>query len=248
MRIAVAGGTGTVGTHVVDAVRERGHEPVVLTRSTGVDLVTGSGIAEALAGVRVVIDVASMFTQKAEEARAFFGAETRHLLDAEVAAGVEHHVVLGIIGSNLSDHDYYAGKIVQEALVHEGRVPWTEVRTTQFHEFAAQVYGAVRIGPFVLAPIFRSQPIAAREVADRLVDLALDAPAGLVTELAGPREEDIAHMVRAYARATGKRGPVIGVPAPGPGGRAQRDGTLLPGPGAQLGRQTFDQWLATLRE
>jgi uncharacterized protein YbjT (DUF2867 family) len=125
-------------------------------------------------------------------------------------------------------------------------VPWTEVRTTQFHEFAAQVYGAVRIGPFVLAPIARSQPIAAREVADRLVDLALGGPAGLVTELAGPREEDIGRMVRAYAKATGKRWPVIRVPAPGPGGRAQRNGTLLPGPGAQLGTQTFDEWIAAL--
>lgn len=248
MKIAVAGGTGRVGHHIVEVLRERGHDPVVLARSTGVDVLSGAGLSDALDGVDAVIDVLSVSTQKAEESRAFFGATTRTLLDAEVAAGVGHHVLLGIVGSNLSDHDYYAGKILQERLVHEGRVPWTELRATQFHEFAEQIYGIVKLGPFLLAPAMRSQPIAAREVAERLVELASGAPQGLVAELAGPREENMARMVRAYARATGKPGPIIQVPAPGPGGKVMRDGTLLPGPGAQLGKQTFDEWVAALRE
>ncbi len=246
MRIAVAGGTGTVGHHIVDVLRERGHEPVVLSRSNGVDVLTGVGLAASLAGVEAIIDVLSLSTQNADESRAFFGTTTRSLLDAEKAAGVGHHVLLGIVGSQKADDGYYAGKIVQEALVKAGEVPWTEVRATQFHEFAGQIYGAIQVGPFILAPRMRSQPIAAREVAERLVELATAAPAGLVTELGGPREENMARMVRAYARATGKPGPIIQVPAPGPGGRAMRDGTLLPGPGAQLGRQTFDEWLAAL--
>ena len=253
MKIAVAGGTGRVGRHVVAVLRERGHEPVVLTRSTGVDLVAGTGpggseLATVLDGVDTVIDVCSLFTHDAEEARAFFGATTRNLLDAELTAGVGHHVLLGIVGSNTSDHNYYAGKIVQETLVHEGRVPWTEVRATQFHEFAAQIYGVAKLGPFLLAPRMRSQPIAANEVAERLVELATGAPQGLVVELAGPREENMARMVRAYATATGKPSRIIQVPAPGPGGKAMRDGSLLPRPGAQLGKQTFDEWLSELRE
>lgn len=252
MKIAVAGGTGTVGAHVVDVLRERGHDPVVLARSTGVDVVTGVGLADAMVGVDTVIDVLSFMTQKAEPAIDFFGTTSRNLLDAEKTAGVKHHVLLGIVGSQKSQYGYYLGKMAQERLVHAGEVPWTEMRATQFHEFAQQIYGVARIGPIVLAPNGRVQPIAAREVAERLVELALGAPSGLVAELAGPREESLSHMVRAAARATGKRGPILGVPAPGPGGTAMRDGTLLPDPTlqppAQLGTQTFDQWLATLRE
>jgi len=252
MRIAVAGGTGTIGAHVVDVLRERGHDPVVLARSTGVDLVTGEGVAAALDGVDAVIDVVSTQTQKEQAAVAFFDATTRNLLDAATASGVKHYLLLGIVGSQKSRYGYYLGKMAQERLVHAGAVPWTEVRATQFHEFSQQIYGVARIGPIVLAPIGRVQPIAAREVAEHLVDLAEGAPSGLVAELAGPREENLARMVRAAARATGKRAPILAVPAPGPAGTAMRNGTLLPdptlNPPAQLGRQTFDEWLTTLRE
>lgn len=252
MRIAVAGGTGVVGHHVVDVLRERGHDPVVLTRSTGVDLVTGDGLSGALRGVDVVIDVVSKLTQNGKVATEFFAATTRNLLDAEKAAGVKHHVLLGIVGSQKSQYGYYLGKMVQERLMKAGDVPWTEVRATQFHEFSQQIYGVARIGPIVLAPNGRVQPIAAREVAERLVELAEGPSSGLVAELAGPREENLSRMVRDAARATGKHSPVLGIPAPGAGGRAMRDGTLLPDPTlqppAQLGKQTFDEWLSTLHE
>lgn len=248
----MAGGTGVVGSHVVAALRDRGHDPVVLARSTGVDVLDGTGLREALAGVDAVIDVLSVSTQKADEARAFFRTTTRNLLDAERAAGVNHHVLLGIVGSQKSDHGYYAGKIAQEALVHAGDVPWTELRATQFHEFARQIYGIAKIGPLNITPRMVSQPIAAREVAERLVDLATAAPAGLVAELAGPKVESMPRMVRAYARAVGERGPILAVPLPGPGGKAMRDGTLLPDPAlqppAQLGTQTFDEWIAALQK
>lgn len=248
----MAGGTGAVGTHVVDVLRERDHDPVVLARSTGIDLVTGDGLMGALDEVDVVIDVVSTPTQNAQAAIDFFGATTRNLLDAEKACRVKHHVLLGIVGSQKSQYGYYLGKMAQERLVHAGDVPWTEVRATQFHEFSQQIYGVARIGPIVLAPTGRVQPIAAREAAEVLVELAVGTPGGLVAELAGPREESLSRMVRAAARATGKRAPVLGVPAPGPGGKAMRDGTLLPDPTlrppARLGTQTFDEWVGTLRE
>ena len=245
MRIAVAGGTGTVGRHVVDVARERGHEVVVLSRSTGVDLVAGTGLDTALQGVDAVIDVTSTSTQSAAESERFFGTVTRNLLAAEESAGVGHHLALGIVGSLDAPFGYYAGKKVQEELVAGGPVPFTILRATQFHEFAQQLHGGYTFGPVILVPKMVSQPVAAREVAERLVELTA-APAGRVEDLAGPRVEQMTDMVRAYGTAVGKRGVLVTVPLPGGFGKAMRDGTTLAGPGADLGRQTFDEWIATL--
>lgn len=242
-RIAVAGGTGAVGRHVVDLARSRGHDVVVLSRATGVDLLTAQGLTTALAGADVVVDVSSRTTQDAAEAQQFFGTVTRHLLEAEAMAGVGHHVALSVVGADAAPYGYYAGKVLQERLVAEADVLWTLLRATQFHEFAAQVYGAVRLGPLVLAPRMRSQPVAAREVAQRLVDLAEGEPSGRVADLGGPREESVPAMVRGWARATGRRGPVLGVPLPGKLGRAMRDGSLLAREGADHGVETFSSWL-----
>ena len=246
MKIAVAGGTGTVGRHVVDVVRERGDEPVVLARSTGVDLVTGAGLAGALDGVETVIDVASVQTLSDAASRDFFGAVTRTLLAAEVAAGVRHHVALSIVGVDDAPHGYYAGKVLQEQLVEAGPVPWTILRATQFHEFAGQIFDTAKVGPLVFVPRMRSQPVAAREVAERLVALAAAEPAGRANDLVGPGEERMADMTRRWATATARRGRVVEVPLPGAYGRALRDGTLLARHGSDLGVQTFDAWLAAV--
>ena len=246
-RIAVAGGTGTVGRHVVEVAQRRGHQAVVLARSTGVDLVAGTGVDEALEGVQVVVDVTSQVSQKAEESRAFFGAVTRNLLDAESRAGIGHHVALSIVGIDEAPHGYYAGKVLQEELLGRSTVPWTVLRATQFHEFAGQIHGAVGIGPFVVVPRMVSEPVAAAEVAERLVDLAEGAPAGRVRDLGGPRRERMADMVRAWARTTGRPSRVLEVPLPGALGRAMRDGTLVTGPGADHTTATFAEWLETVR-
>ncbi|RWZ53083.1 NAD-dependent epimerase/dehydratase family protein [Labedella phragmitis] len=242
-RVAVAGGTGTVGRFVVQALLRDGHDVVVLTRSTGVDLVSGAGLAGALTGVDAVVDASSVQTQSARESERFFGTVTRNLLDAESRAGVRHHVTLGIVGSDRASHGYYAGKAVQERLVEEGAVPWTILRATQFHEFARQVHGQVRLGPVVLVPVMRSRPVAARTVGDRLARLAVADPAGRVPDLAGPREERLPDLVRSLAAATGLPGRVVAVPLPGGFGRALRDGTILPGRDAVIDGPTFDEWL-----
>jgi uncharacterized protein YbjT (DUF2867 family) len=140
MKVAVAGGTGVVGRHVVDVARERGHDVVVLARAEGVDLTTGAGLAERLVGVDAVVDVTSVGTQKRAEAEAFFGAVTRNLQ----AAGAAHVVALSIVGIDDVDTGYYAGKRLQERLLTEGAVPWSVLRATQFHEFAEQVLHFVR--------------------------------------------------------------------------------------------------------
>lgn len=245
MKIAVAGGTGAVGALVVDEARTRGHEAVVLARSAGIDLTTGRSLDQALDGVDAVIDTTSIQTQSAEASTAFFTTVTRMLQQAEQRAGVGHHLVLSIVGADLAPHDYYAGKRAQELLVAEGAVPWTLLRATQFHEFAPQMLKRLGVGPVALAPRMRTQPIAAREVAEHLVTLAEAGPAGEVAPLAGPREENLARMMRAHERAAGRRRAVLEMALPGPFGRALRDGTLLPGRDALLGRQSYDDWLAS---
>jgi uncharacterized protein YbjT (DUF2867 family) len=247
MRIAVAGGTGAVGMHVVEVARGRGHDVDVLARATGVDLRSGTGVAARLDDVEVVIDTLSVTTTSADDSTAFFRATTSSLLEAERAAGTPHHLALSIIGVDRAPDAYYAGKVAQESLVEAGGVPWTILRASQFHEFAAQLFDRAKIGPLHVAPRMRTQPIAAREVAGHLVDLAEAGPAGRVADLAGPREEALPRMIRAYARARGSRAWIPAINLPGAFGRAQRDGTLLPGAGATLGRQTFDEWIAALR-
>lgn len=239
----IAGGTGTVGRFVTAAARERGHETVVLARAAGVDVVTGEGLDAALDGVDAVIDALGVTSLSEDESVAFFATTTERLLAAAARAGVASHVALSIVGIDRAPGGYYAGKIAQERLVEAGEVPWTIVRATQFHEFAAQIYVRAKVGPLHLAPQMRTQPVAAREVGAHLVAAAEAPPTGQVRELGGPREEQLPAMIRAYAHVHGARGWIPAVPLPGASGRAQRDGSLLPGPGAVLGRQTFAQWL-----
>ena len=245
MRIAVAGGTGVVGRHTVEAVRAAGHDAVVLTRSQGVDLVTARGLDAALEGVDAVVDVASIETLKATAAIEFFTAATGNLVAAAADAGVAHVVLLSIVGIDRIPYDYYAGKIAQEKVVEASRVPWTILRATQFHEFAAQMFARAKLGPLHLAPNARTQPVAAREVGARLAALAAGAPQGRARDFAGPREERLADMVRAFARSEGYRGWVPALNVPGPQMAGMRAGLALPGPDADLGDQTFTEWLST---
>ena len=241
-RIAVAGGTGVVGRHVVDALTESGCEPLVLARSTGVDLVRGAGLDAALRDVRAVVDVSNVATQRRQAAVGFFTAATTALLAAGVRAGVRHHVVLSIVGVDRVDTGYYAGKRAQEELVLAGDVPATVLRATQFHEFAEQVLSDAR-GPVAPVPSMRVQPVAAREVGEHLAELALAAPQGRVPELAGPDVHDLTDLVHRVLRARGSRRLVVPLRGPTAASRAVVGGALLPtGPGPR-GRQTFEQWL-----
>jgi uncharacterized protein YbjT (DUF2867 family) len=238
MRIAVAGGTGLVGALVVDRLLALGHEPLVLARSQGVDLVAGTGLD--LAGVAAVIDVTNVVTRKRKDAERFFDAVTGHLLEAS-KAGSRHHVALSIVGSDRVDLGYYYGKRRQEQLVRDGSVPFTILRTTQFHEFAGQLLDGMP-GPVAVLPRMRIQPVAAAEVAERLVQLALGPPQGLV-ELGGPQEEQLVDLARRLLRTRGSHRKVLPVRLPGAAGGQLIAGGLLPtGPGPR-GIQTFQEWL-----
>lgn len=243
MRIAVAGGTGRVGRYVVEAARARGHEAVVIARARGIDVRTGAGLDAALEGADAVVDALSVTTLSGEESVDFFRTTTETLLAAQARAGIDHHLALSIVAIEKAPIGYYAGKMAQEQLVTAGSVPWTILRATQFHEFAAQMYQRAKIGPFHVAPLMRTQPVAAREVGQRLIELAEAGPGGRAPDFAGPREEQLPRMIRAYARSQGSRAWLPAIALPGEMGRAQRNGSLLPGPGASLGLQPFDEWL-----
>jgi uncharacterized protein YbjT (DUF2867 family) len=245
LRIAVAGGTGQAGSAAVRAARERGHDVVVLARSTGVDLAAGTGAREALKGVEVVIDATGVSPD--DDATAFHEAVTKTLVTTGAEAGVRHLVVLSIVGCDrAAGYPLYAGKVAQERATEAGGIPFTIARTTQFHEFAKLIWQIGQRGPLHFAPRMRSQPVAVREVGERLVDLAEGAPRGRAPEFAGPREESVLEMTRAYAKAVGG-GRVLPIRMGGEFGRAQRDGSLLPGPRAEHGTQTFAEWISALK-
>ncbi len=242
LRIAVAGGTGVVGTHVVEAASSAGHTPVVLARGRGIDLMTGTGLDEALRGVDTVIDVSNLETTSRAKAVRFFETVTTNLVEAGRKAGVKHHVLLSIVGIERVEFGYYEGKLRQEHVARQGPVPATVLRSTQFHEFPGQLLGRIP-GPVALLPRQLIRPVAAVEVAAELVSIALGEPQGLAPEIAGPEEHQLVDLARRVVRESNQRRVVAGVRIPGRGGRAMASGALLPGAGAHIGRQTFDEWL-----
>jgi len=214
MKIAVAGGTGTVGRHVVAAARERGHDVTVLTRSKGVDVTTGAGLVEALVGIEAVIDVTNLTTLSAKAARQFFQTATRNLLAVEERTGVAHHVALSIVGIDRIDASYYAGKLAQERAVAAGPVPYTIARAAQFHEFAGQLLSAMK-GPIAVMPKTLMRPVAAREVGAHLVTVAENGPAKRAVDLVGPRDEELADLARRQLAHDGIRRRVLEIRLPG---------------------------------
>lgn len=245
MKIAIAGGTGVVGTPTAEAVRRVGHEAVILTRSRGVDLITGAGLDAALEGVDAVIDTANITTLSADAATEFFTTATGNLVGAAERAGVRHVVLLSIVGIDRIPVDYYAGKVAQEKVMEASPVPWTIQRATQFHEFAAQMFARAKAGPLHLAPRARTQPVAAAEVGERLVALAASEPQGRANDFAGPREEALDAMIKTYAKAIGYRGWVPSISLPTAQMKGMRAGLALPDPEADHGHQTFAEWVAT---
>jgi uncharacterized protein YbjT (DUF2867 family) len=243
MRIAVAGGTGLVGSLVVAEVRERGHEAVVLARSTGVDLTTGAGIRRALEGVDVVIDTSNVDTLKRSVSMAFFEAVTRHLLEAERATGVGRHVVLSIVGVDRVDFGYYAGKLRQEELALAGATPATVLRSTQFYEFAGQLLD--RSGRVVVVPRMLTQPVAAREVAAALVDLATHERPGPAYVVSGPEQQWMHDLVKRLTQARSEQRWIVKLRLLGAAGKGMTSGGLLPEGSDLSGKQSFDEWLET---
>ncbi|HVV77865.1 MAG TPA: NAD(P)H-binding protein [Mycobacteriales bacterium] len=238
------GGTGVVGRHVVDGLRAAGHEPVVVARSTGVDVAAGSGLDEAIAGSQVVIDVSNVAALGRAASERFFRAATTNLIEAGSRAGVEHFVVLSIVGCDRVDMGYYMGKRLQEAIALEGKLPVSVVRATQFHEFPTQLLERAPRGPVVPIPRMRSQTVAAQEAAQALVDVALGTPVGRAGDVAGPEVHEMADLVRLVLRARSSRRIVARMRMPGAVGKGLATDGLLPMGDYRRGKQTFAEWLA----
>jgi uncharacterized protein YbjT (DUF2867 family) len=244
MRIAVIGATGNIGRLAVAALKRDGHDPVEVSRSKGVDVSTGDGLDAALEGVDAVIDVTNTAAQDEAEVVQFFTTATDHLLAAGRRAGVRHHVLLSIVNvDGVSDNAHYAGKVAQESRVTSGDVPWSIVRATHFHDFAAMVAGwAEQDGAATIAPLL-VQPIAPADVADILAEVATGEAQGRVRDVAGPQTEDLVDMARRTFAVRGQQIRLVptwdGMFSPAMAGKV-----LLPAEDARLAPTTFDEWLA----
>jgi uncharacterized protein YbjT (DUF2867 family) len=238
----VTGATGRLGIPTVTRLRAAGHDVRSLSRRTGPglrtgDLLTGAGIAAAVAGADTVLHLATGPRGKGDVEL------TRTLLGAAADAGVRHLVLISIVGIDDVPLPYYREKVVVERLVRESGLPHTILRATQFHVFVEAMFTAQRRLPVVLVPAIPSQPIAVEEVADRLVELVGSVPAGRVADIGGPEQHRLPDLARLWARATGTRRPVVPVSLPGKIFAAYRSGaSMVPGP--PYGRQTFADHLA----
>jgi uncharacterized protein YbjT (DUF2867 family) len=252
MLIAVAGATGRLGRHVVEVLEERGHGVVPISRSHGLDVITGVGLEQALTGVDAIIDAATGPSPDRDEATAFFTTSTRNLHEAGHATGVRRMLVVSIIGIEGLKGGYGVAKLAHEKAALSGPIPTRILRAAQFHEFVGQLLDWGTQGEVGYVGEVRTQLVAARSVAEALANLAT-APAwapqdGPAVEIAGPRAEN---LVDAATLLAGKRGHPAKVeigahPAyPDPDAEANANGVLLPGPGAILAGPTFERWLET---
>jgi uncharacterized protein YbjT (DUF2867 family) len=245
-KIAVAGATGRVGRHVVDALERDGYDVVAMSRSTGVDVVTGEGLADALAGVECVIDAATGPSPDQQAATEFFTAAARNVQEAGERAGVGRIVVVSIVGADRFSAGYNVAKIAHEQATRSGPVPARVLRAAQFHEFVSQLLDWGRRGDVSYVPKMRTQLVAARTVAEALARLATgpDEPAAPIPEIAGPREESLVEMARLLAARRGDAVRVEGVSDPDdPDATLFENGGLLPGPDAVLAGPTYEEWL-----
>jgi uncharacterized protein YbjT (DUF2867 family) len=252
-KIAVTGATGRVGSHLVEILEQRGHDVVRIARSVGVDVVSGEGLDEALAGVETIVDTATGPSPDQEEATAFFTASARNLQRAGAAAGVKRIIVVSIIGIDKFQGGYNAAKLAQERTLLEGPLPVRIVRAAQFHEFIDQLVGWTIKDGVAYVPEARTQPVAARVVAEAIADAVEEQEIqnGRITEVAGPREERLADAAAALFASRGdsieireSRESVLVPSADDPDAVAHAEGAVLPGPGAKLAGPSFEEWLA----
>jgi len=249
-KIAVAGATGRVGRHVVDVLKARGYDVVAISRSTGVDLVTGQGLADALAGVECVIDVASGPSPEQQAATAFFTTATRNLQEVGKRAGVKWMIVVSIIGCDRFTAGYMAAKVAHERAMLSGPIPVRILRAAQFHEFVAQLVEWGKLGNVSYLPKMRTQLVAAKTVAEALADMATgsapapESSAAPISEIAGPRAENLIDAAKLLVARRGDALLIEGVRDPvDPDRELYETGALLPGPGATLAGPTFEEWL-----
>jgi uncharacterized protein YbjT (DUF2867 family) len=242
MKIVVIGGSGLIGTKLVNRLRQKGHEVVAASPNSGVNTITGEGLPEALAGAQVVVDVANSPSFE-EKAVLFFETSGRNLLAAEAAAGVRHHVALSVVGTDrLPDCGYLRAKLPQERLIKASGIPYTIIRATQFFEFLGAIAAAGTDDKRVRVSNASFQPIAADDVAQAVADAALGSPFNDTIEIAGPERLPLGKLVARYLKATSDPLEVVIDPQARYFGARLDDRSLVPGDNPRLGTIRFEDW------
>ncbi|MGB9990439.1 SDR family oxidoreductase [Massilia sp. SM-13] len=244
MKIVVIGGSGLIGANIVNRLRANGHEVVAASPSAGVNTITGEGLAEALQGAQVVVDVANSPSWEDQAVLDFFETSGRNLLAAEAAAGVEHHLALSIVGTDrLPENGYFRAKVAQEKLIKASKIPYTILRATQFNEFVEGIVnsgdegGTIRLSPALI------QPIAADDVSAVLADLAVGTPVNGTVEVGGPDRFPIDELARKFLATRGDTREVIADVHARYFGSELDDRSLVTGEGAIIAPTRFQNWL-----
>ena len=243
MKIVVIGGTGLIGSKTVAILRQGGHEVVAAAPNTGVNSITGEGVKEAMVGAQVVVDLANSPSFEDKAVLEFFETSEHHLLPAEAAAGVGHHVALSIVGTDRSDNGYFRAKVAQENLIKASGVPYTIIRSTQFLEFLGGIAASSADGNTVRLSPGLFQPIAADDVAAIVADVAIGPPRNGIVEIAGPERAPFNEIVARYLKAVGDPREVVRDPEARYFGGRVEERSLVPLGEARLGRIGFDEWL-----
>jgi uncharacterized protein YbjT (DUF2867 family) len=244
MRIVVIGGTGLIGSKLVHALTERGHDAVAAAPSTGVNTFTGEGLSEALAGASVVVDVSNSPTLD-DAAIEFFRTATTNVLEAEKAAGVGHHVALSVVGTEslAKQSGYFEGKLLQEKLIADGPIPYSIVHATQFFEFVQTLADSSTVDGVVRMPPAYFQPMAAVDVAEGVAIAAVGDPVNGITEIGGPQAFRLPDLIRTALTARGDTREVVADPTALYWGIELGERTLCPGDGATLFDTRFEDWI-----
>jgi uncharacterized protein YbjT (DUF2867 family) len=246
MKIVVIGGTGLIGSKLVNKLREQGHEAVAASPNTGVNSLTGEGLAEALKGASVVVDVTNAPSWEDAAVMNFFTTSTRNLLDSEAAAGVKHHVALSVVGTDqLSESGYFRAKMAQEKLIKESSIPYSIVHATQFFEFLKGLADISMVGDKVHLPPVLFQPMAADDVASAVGKVAVGSPANGTIEIGGPEQFRVDELVRRRLASIKDPREVIADPKALYSGAKVSERTLVPGSAARLGETRFETWLSS---
>lgn len=250
MKVLVLGGSGRIGSRVVRLLRERGHDVESGSRSTGVDVMTGQGVSEAVAGRDVVVDVINLPLAETANRTRFFTTATRTVLVAEARAGVKHHVVVSIVGCERieQENSFLGAKFAQEEAVRAGPVPFTILRATQFFEFLPTIADASTANGSVTLPVTSVQPVAADDVSRTVVDLALAAPGNEVVELAGPDRGRMVDMIRRVLDRQGDLRRVVTGPRATYLGMVVNDTSLVPLGEVMTAPTTLAEWLSSRPE
>lgn len=244
MKIVVIGGTGLIGTKLVKKLREQGHEAVAASPKTGVNSVTGEGLAGALKGASAVVDVTNSPSWEDAAVLKFFETSTRNLLDYESAAGVGHHVALSVVGTErLLESGFFRAKLAQEKLIKASSIPYTIVRATQFFEFVKPIADFSTVGNQVRLPPVLIQPMAGDDVASALGGIAVGKPLNGTVEIGGPERLCLDELARLDLTALRDPRQVITDPQAGYYGIQVTEKSLVPGDDAQLGQKHFKDWL-----